>query len=190
VLPLVEEVRREDRIQYGVALKSNAMGLWVYPYLFRLVCWNGAIVAQLLQSRSLDELHFLKSERALYAIREAIQACCAPEIFMDTMRGVRASAFEEIDFAEWLSFVSGHVRLVRNSERHASEIFGRFEGDEEPTRYGLANAVTSVARDTRNPHLRWDLEELGGAILVGTVPRLPVGGERRILRSRELEQVG
>jgi hypothetical protein len=136
----------------------------------------------------LDELHLLKSERALYAIREAIQACCAQEIFMDTMRRVRASALEEVDFADWLSVVSGHVRLVRNSERQTSEIFGRFAG-EEPTQYGLANAVTSVARDTRDPHLRWHLEELGGAILVGTVSRLPVGGERRVLRSRELEQV-
>jgi hypothetical protein len=34
------------------------------------------------------------------------------------------------------------------------------------------NAVTSVARDTRDPETRWRLEELGGAI-AARLPRAP-----------------
>jgi hypothetical protein len=30
--------------------------------------------------------------------------------------------------------------------------------------FGVLNAVTSLARDTRDPETRWQLEELGGAL--------------------------
>jgi hypothetical protein len=30
--------------------------------------------------------------------------------------------------------------------------------------FGLINAVTAVARDTRDPELRWRLEEFGGGV--------------------------
>jgi hypothetical protein len=35
------------------------------------------------------------------------------------------------------------------------------------------NAVTSVARDTRDPELRWRLEELGGGVPIAVRPRSP-----------------
>jgi len=46
VLPRVEEARPGDQLQGGVALKANEAGVWLHPYVLRLVCRNGAIVAQ------------------------------------------------------------------------------------------------------------------------------------------------
>jgi hypothetical protein len=43
-------------------------------------------------------------------------------------------------------------------------ILGRFTSGADRSRFGLMNAVTSVARDTHDPELRWRLEELGGGI--------------------------
>jgi hypothetical protein len=41
----------------------------------------------------------------------------------------------------------------------------RFGQEGDPTMYGLVNAVTSVARDTSDPDLRWKLEEAGGLLI-------------------------
>jgi hypothetical protein len=48
-------------------------------------------------------------------------------------------------------------------------ILTRFESGRDRSLFGLVNAVTSVARDTDDPNLRWRLEELGGGMLA----RLP-----------------
>ncbi len=48
----------------------------------------------------------------------------------------------------------------------------RFRSQPDRTRFGLVNAITSLARDTRDPESRWRLEELGGAIAAG-VPGAP-----------------
>jgi hypothetical protein len=37
----------------------------------------------------------------------------------------------------------------------------------DTTLFGLANAVTATARETRDPELKWDLEEFGGGIAIG-----------------------
>ena len=46
VLPEVKEVRPRDRLQGGVAIKATDEQICIYPYIFRLVCSNGAITAQ------------------------------------------------------------------------------------------------------------------------------------------------
>jgi hypothetical protein len=45
----------------------------------------------------------------------------------------------------------------------------RKEGDR--SRFGLAQAITAVARDIQDPELKWDLEKLGGAETRGTFRR-------------------
>jgi hypothetical protein len=54
-------------------------------------------------------------------------------------------------------------------------VLRRFRRDGDRSRYGLFNAVTSVARDTRDPRTRWRLEELGGGVLA-LLPKTPVRG--------------
>jgi hypothetical protein len=48
--------------------------------------------------------------------------------------------------------------------RVAPMVFQRFASGRDMTLFGLVNAVTSVARDTRDPDVRWRLEELGGSM--------------------------
>ncbi len=60
----------------------------------------------------------------------------------------------------------------------------RFAKGADESRYGLINAVTSLARDTRNPELRWSLETIGGALIVTSTPT-PSGagsGEMEVVR--------
>ena len=76
ILPSTREVGPGDKIQGGVALKGDELGISVHPYTFRQVCTNGAIIAQAVQSVRIDreEVEFADPAEA---VREAVQACCA-----------------------------------------------------------------------------------------------------------------
>ena len=41
VLPRLEEVRPRDNVQGGAALRAAETGVWVYPYVYRVVCRTG-----------------------------------------------------------------------------------------------------------------------------------------------------
>jgi hypothetical protein len=78
-------------------------------------------------------------------------------------------------------------RVSSLSPAFARQIFERFIKENDRTRYGFMNAVTSVARDTRDHVTRWRLEELGGqiAVMQPTEPVLDDGAEGLIPRDDE-----
>ena len=71
--------------------------------------------------------------------------------------------------------MSGPAVLDRDLIR---AIMQRFARDRDQTIFGFMNAITSLARDTRDPQTRWRLEELGGSVLAhrGTPHLAPAGG--------------
>jgi hypothetical protein len=174
VLPHVEEVRPRDQVQGGVALKATAEGVWLYPYVFRLVCRNGAIMAETLEARSVGHLPPQEPDVALQSIREGVEACCAREVFVGTVHKMRATCATVADLA--LTLLPLLTRLSRAaSPSLLSQIMDRFFGETDRSPFGLANVITSIARDTQDPNMRWDLEELGGGIAIATPPEHPVG---------------
>jgi hypothetical protein len=190
VLPGVEDVRPGDGVQGGVAVKATGDGVWVYPYVFRLVCRNGAVAAQTIASRYLGDLPQLEPDVALESVRDGVAACCAPEAFLDTVRKMRTACEERVDLALNLLPLLSRLPGGANAELLA-QILDRFFQDGDRSRFGLANAVTAVARDTRDPDVRWNLEELGGAVAAGTLPRRPAGGSRAAAaRPRRAASVG
>jgi hypothetical protein len=190
ILPQVEEVRPGDRVQGGVALKAIGEKVWLYPYVFRLVCRNGAIIAQALEARTVENLDQLEPEMALEAIRDGIEACCVAEVFQETVDKMRTACEVQADLAlNLLPLLSqfstgGNVALV-------SQIMDQFFRDGDQSRFGLANAVTAIARDTRDPDARWNLEELGGGIAIGIVTH-PSADSGRAAKARfgEVVSVG
>lgn len=175
VVPVTDEVRTDDRVQGGVALKACEGEVGVYPYVFRQVCRNGAIVAETVASRFIEDLDLQEPETALDAIREGVAACCEPEVFLNNVRKMRTACEIQIDAALTLMPLLSRLSSGGNFDV-LSQILGRFFLDGDQSRFGLANAITAIARDTRNPSLRWDLEELGGGIAVGATPRRPTDG--------------
>lgn len=168
-LPQVAEIRPGDSVQGGVAVKATSREICLYPYLFRQVCSNGAIMAQKLESRRIDLAEVSTPQEGEELIREALAACCQPEVFAQNVAGVRSIADCEIDMA--LMMVDYLARLPR---RFFSEILEHFFADEDRTAYGAMNAITAVARETREPEQRWQLEELGGGVVAWLKPRRPV----------------
>src|SRR5262245_35982996 len=89
VLDLADDVRPGDAVRGGVALKATGGNVWLYPYIFRLVCSNGAVAAQAIETRHLTELHLLDPDHALQSVREGVGACCAEEVFTDVVGRMR-----------------------------------------------------------------------------------------------------
>ena len=171
VLPQVEDVQPNDRFQSGVALKASEEEICVYPYVFREVCRNGAIMAHSQQALRVDIGGTESPQEAAATIREAIGECCRDDVFPNSLREIRTTIAADVDLAltllPYASRQSGGQSIL-------VQILERFASDGDSSRYGLMNAVTSVARDTTDPEERWQLEELGGGIAAGNIPRSPV----------------
>ena len=76
-----------------------------------------------------------------------------------------------------------YLARVQGNRHFISEIMDRFMKQKNRTRFELMNAVTSVARDTKDPVAKWKLEELGGAIACET-PRPAFEAIERRLQQR------
>jgi hypothetical protein len=168
-LPAMREVRLGDKLQAGVALRATDCEVWVHPYVFRQVCRNGAIVAHALQTRHVKADEFATTEETAAAVSEAVQVCCEVEAFTDASQDINAARDKVADVTLNLLPVLSRMRPELGTQIFRM-IVERFFDGEDASRYGLMNAVTSVARDSADPEVRWNLEELGGGIPVGRPP--------------------
>ncbi len=183
VLPKNEKVARRDRVDKGVALKAAWEDVWVHPYVFRRVCINGAIVAQAVATKHVMNTEHVSPIEMEIDLRESVRMCIQEQDFEGYV--------EKIKRARGL-FPDPRLTLMPHLSRlpadQASQILEdthrRFAKGADESRYGLINAVTSLARDTRNPELRWSLETIGGALIVTSTPT-PSGegsGEMEVVR--------
>jgi hypothetical protein len=168
------EVQPGDRVQGGVALRGTSEDISVHPYVFRQVCKNGAIRAHAIESREVPRCEFPADlgQEAAYVVRETIRACCREEVFeagaaeMRRARGLSDTDPTGIDLILWMIPLVARLAQDVDSQPIVAAILDRIFQERDRSRFGLMNAVTSVARDTPDPELRWRLEELGGGIAV------------------------
>jgi hypothetical protein len=169
ILPWLADVRPHDEMKGGVALRATDCEIAIHPYLFRTVCRNGAIMAHAIETRRVENSDFRLREEVTGELREALRTCCGEEVFTDAAQEVRLTVHREADLAlMMLPFISrlpspAGLEILR-------QIASRFFEDPARSQFALANAVTSVARDTRDPELRWRLEEFGGGLLTLRAP--------------------
>jgi hypothetical protein len=125
---------------------------------------NGAILAQVLGSKVLDDLQRWDRWAILGAIRFGIIDGCSPDVFGSAVPRLRHSITSYAD-----PMISALPLLTRLSRTVSRQEMGRVVDHvlrrSERTRYGVANALTAEARDTVDPELRWNLEMLGASIL-------------------------
>src|ERR1700687_3265270 len=99
VLPRLREVATGDKVQGGVALMATEGEVSVHPYVYRLVCKNGAIVARAIQTRQIEGCDFVTPEEAIGAVREAIRECCADDAFSAAAEQMRSAREAQADLA-------------------------------------------------------------------------------------------
>jgi hypothetical protein len=175
VLPLSDNVRPGDKINGGIALKATDEQICVYPYSLRIVCRNGAIRAESVGSLVIEGLQSLAPHFILQSIRDGIDACCDPELFKDTIDRMRQTTVREIDnilnLLTMLGIFKAHPEVM-------SQILKLFFKEKEQTQFALGNAITAIARNTKDPQTRWDLEEFGGGLLAAITPNVPQDSAR------------
>jgi hypothetical protein len=171
-LPQFQDVARGDTVQGGVALLANSREVAVHPYIFRLICKNGAVMPQFLQSHRIVCSEYGNQFETCESIRQAVQECCEPDVFVGNARHMELSRHSGAEL-----LVQMLPLLTQMSREYGLQLVSlisrRFLSLGDTSRFGLMNAVTSQARDTRNQMLRWRLEELGGGLALGILPRLP-----------------
>jgi hypothetical protein len=168
VLPPDVEIRPGDHVRAGVAVRAAGPAILVHPYTFRLVCTNGAIAAHALASRRVERCEGTSvgvPERDVWVsmteFRTAVRACAVPQVFATVAAEMRSATEVEADLA--LQLLPALRRMPQHVvARVLPSIVARFEAGGDRSAFGLMNAVTSVARDVREPETRWRLEELGG----------------------------
>ncbi|MDF1812315.1 MAG: hypothetical protein P1V20_08875 [Verrucomicrobiales bacterium] len=161
-LPDCREVAKNDRIQHGIAVRTTNTSIIVHPYTFREICTNGAIHIENISSKEV-ELGSSDVETAGvdYFFREAVRSCATAEAFEANLAEMTAAMDEKIHLAIVMSAMAGHGVNSRVIDR----IIARFIGTKDRSGYGLFNAITSTARDEKNPEEKWRLESVGGGIL-------------------------
>jgi hypothetical protein len=185
VLPATREVGPGDRLQGGVALRADEAEIGVHPYVFREVCKNGAIFAQVVGTRVIrrDECDFV----VLPQVAEAVGACCRDEAFAEAAEQMRSARNARANMA--LNLAPSLSKLPPEQiQPFLRDVFAQLVREKNRTQYGLMNAVTATARETRDPELRWRMEELGGAVVApGRQPTSPhSGAAARAQAEREL----
>jgi hypothetical protein len=183
VLPRTHDLSGHDRHQAGVAIKASDDELCLHPFVFRLVCTNGAIMTEAAQSQEMHDFFVLAPDLAIAEFRHAIRICCQKEAFTSAMKHIRSAQDQKADIVlNLMPLLSRFPHLM--GQAAFQDIVDRFFAEKDDSRFGLMNAVTSVARDTRDPETRWKLEELGGSIAIAAGesrprPRLSSGARRK-----------
>lgn len=171
ILPRVGEVGADDQIRPGVALRAVDQDVAVYPYLFRLVCTNGAILAHALDAQHVWLADIPTITEMGISLRSMVRACCSDGWFVDATRQLRRAQRTPID--NLLELMPHLSRMPHPAARQFMDaIMGEWQKTADHSRYGLMNAVTATARDTRDAELRWQLEVIGGQIGIAEPVRL------------------
>lgn len=193
VLPASAEIRVGDSMQAGVAVRALPEQIAVYPFTFRQVCTNGAIVANSLPGQQIQRVQAVDvgtssydAEVVLSSLRSAVRQCASPKAFDIAVGQMQAMTNDAGSRALYV--------LVRLAQMHARDamphlpmIYRRFAASDDRSTFGLMNAVTSVARDTEDPAVRWSLETLGGSMPAYLAQRSRVTQSSAALENTEVD---
>src|SRR5262249_35482504 len=96
-------------------------------------------------------------------VRDAIRACATPEAFATLVGDMHLAATTDGQMAIHLllqsKYFAAHARIASYMD-----IVDRYRAGGDRSAFGVMNAVTSLARETRDPEARWSLEQLGGSV--------------------------
>ena len=175
-------LKGQDTVEGGVIIMNSEVGAGKYkviPFMNVVRCTNGLIGEEAFTQIHLglkkgeglinwsDET-LQKSDEALWLqISDVVRHTFDKEIFrswVDRINGV-----SRIELKQPTVAVNNVVKTFKIPKGKVEELLLHF-GAEEPTLWGLANAVTSMAQDEENYDTRVEYEEVGRRILEMPMP--------------------
>ena len=170
---LTAEIRQDDIVCGGIIIRNSEVGAGAFrveQFILRLACENGLIVKQVLKrvhlGKTMDEGIWSSEtmeleDRILFSkVRDVIRATFDRQIFKKWVLKLKEST--EIEIEKPVETARNVAKLAGLTEEQEKELLAYFT---EHTKYGLINALTTLARGMKNVDERIRLEELGGKIL-------------------------
>jgi len=161
----------------GIVIRNSEVGasrFRVDVFAWRLVCSNGAILTSGISKVHLGrkigtegEIDFSKRTEDLdtmtvmSGMNDIIKQVFEPQRMQELIERVRAG--QNVEVTEPVKAVENICGQWKLSDHMKDEILAQFQ---ERTQFGVANAITCVAKDQENIEDQIKLEEIGGEILV------------------------
>jgi hypothetical protein len=175
VLPPQADVAPKDFVKPGIALRCTDGEVEVRPYVHRVVCRNGAVIAHSGAGRRVDLRATGDTERQLQEVREAIHAAAEPGAFRDFVASMRSARGVRPDLP---LIVMSAMRRADLDESTLLDFMERYRRGGALDLFAIGNAMTSLGRDTTDPERRWRREAFGAAIFARVLPPLTFTGAR------------
>jgi hypothetical protein len=173
---LTETIKEQDTVYGGLVIRNSEVGasaLRIEPFILRKVCVNGLILQRTLkkihlgrQMAEIDDINWSDEtkefeDKAFWSkVRDVIRATFDKQTFQSWVEKLKESTKIAIRKpTEAVNIIVGHLGL---SEEQKQKLLMHFS---EPTKYGLINAVTNLASQTKNVDEQVRLEEFAGEIL-------------------------
>jgi len=173
---LVDTIKDEDIFYGGLIIRNSEVGasaLRIEPFILRRICSNGLILEHSLKKIHLgrqtlitdeidwsDETRELEDKAFWSKVRDIIRATFDREVFNTWVKKLKEST--KIEIKKPIEAVNNIVRHLNLSEEEREKLLIYFS---EPTKYGLINAVTNLAGQTKDVEEQVRLEEFAGKIL-------------------------
>jgi hypothetical protein len=173
---LTDAIKEQDIVYGGLIIRNSEVGasaLRIEPFIFRKVCNNGLILQRTLKKIHLgrqiteigdidwsDETRELEDKAFWSKVRDVIRATFDKQIFQSWVEKLKEST--KIEIKKPMKAVNNIVGHLGLSEEQKQKLIMHFS---EPTKYGLINAVTNLASQTKNVDEQVRLEQFAGEIL-------------------------
>ncbi len=192
------EIRVGDIVQGGLLIRNSEVGasrLAIQPFVNRLKCTNGMVIAEMLGGAGFSQIHLggrkaqgvyqfsdqtmqLENLAIFSKIRDVIRQTFEPGWFNTTIAALKASAENRVPLPE--RAIGNVVDMAGLPDSMRDSILRAYLGEPDPTQYGIVQAVTATAKNITSPEDRVAMEELGGRLALMPVQEFTRMAEKPI----------
>lgn len=171
-LTVSDALLKGDYVQGGVALYYSPTLIAIHPYLFRLICESGLLIANtpedcIIWQQGDAELN----EKTLDThLETAVQCCTKKDTFLPTITSLKTALSQEVILLKEI------LSLPRLTEDNSllDELLKHAIVEDEDTAFGLINTITATARDINMPQTCYQLQKLAGEITHKVSQKQPI----------------
>lgn len=186
VTPRIMDIpkRRGDAVQLGITVRNSEVGdgrVTVQPWLLRLVCLNGMVAPVNYKKTHLgstldigilsDETIRLEAASVWSQVSDWVRYALHEDRFTDLLEQMDLATQTEIKAKPRIA-VANVVRNIGLNRSEGMAVLERYLKQDDPTQFGMSQAVTFVAHDSAATfRRRIALEEAGGEMIATSASR-------------------
>ncbi len=171
-LTISDSLLKGDYVQGGVALYYSPELIAVHPYLFRLICESGLLIADTPEECIIWQQgdKALTEKKLTKHLNTAIKCCTKKDTFSQTIASLKTSLSKEVILLKEI------LSLPRFTEDNSllNELLRHAIIEDDDTAFGLINTITSTARDITFPQTCYQLQKLAGEIVKNIYHNHPI----------------